>query len=118
MTFIPTQTDRKYGKTQKLVEAFETLQRSMWNDQWSIVNSLRNIKVLAVINAVIVACTFVGAASYPVVTMSGSMRQDTVAGSQVVFCGHCTEMCELERAHFGLRLNACLIVYNNPNCIQ
>ena len=59
MTFIPTQTDRKYGKTQKLVEAFKTLQRSMWNDQWSIVNSLRNIKVLAVINAVIVAWTFV-----------------------------------------------------------
>ena len=65
MTFIPTQTDRKYGKTQKLVEAFETLQRSMWNHQWSIiVNSLRNIKVLAIINAVIVAWTFVGAASY------------------------------------------------------
>ena len=52
VTFIPTPTD---SKTQKLVEAFKTLQKSMWNDQGSIVNSLRNIKVLAVINAVIVA---------------------------------------------------------------
>ena len=68
VTFIPTQTDRKYSNTQKLVEAFKTLQRSMWNDRQSIDNSLRNIKVLAVINAVIVAWTFVGAASYRVVT--------------------------------------------------
>ena len=64
---VATQTDRntqKLGDTQKLVEAFKTLQRSMWNDRQSIDNSLRNIKVLAVINVVIVAWTFVGAASY------------------------------------------------------
>ena len=48
VTFIPlaTQTDKKNGKTQELVEAFETLQRSMWNDQGSILDSLKNIKVL------------------------------------------------------------------------
>ena len=109
MTFIPTQTDRKYhGKTQKLVEAFETLQRSMWNNQWSIVNSLRNIKVLAVINAVIVAWTFVGAASYWVVTMSGIVGGRiciTVPDSKVVFVGTAQNMHELESAYFGLSIN-------------
>ena len=104
VTFIPTPTD---SKTQKLVEAFKTLQKSMWNDQGSIVNSslLRNIKVLAVINAVMHA--FVGTASYRVVTESGSRRQDkciTVPGSKAVFCEHCTKHDELKSVYFGLIL--------------